>query len=116
MKSIYLKEATAEKLRSKADTNYIQRMQQLADKDEPLTFSVFKDTGRLITKKDFFLNFEQKGTVSEDCTQVMMYIGNRYIQLLKNGDWWTVTETGDAVSTELPLLEEVVFNTYYGNE
>ena len=44
MKSIYLKEATAEKLRSKADTNYIQRMQQLADKDEPLTLSVLKRT------------------------------------------------------------------------
>lgn len=88
MKSVYLLEATQEKMRPKPDTNYIQRMQQLADKDEEFTFSVFKDTGRLIRWYDY-KQINPTAILHEDCVDVMIYIGNKCIQLLKNGTWYT---------------------------
>ena len=88
MKSVYLLEATQEKMRPKPDTNYIQRMQQLADKDEEFTFSVSKDTGRLMRWYDY-KDINPNVRLHDDCVDVMLYLGNAFIQLLKNGTWYT---------------------------
>ncbi len=108
MKSIYLKEATAEKLRSKADTNYIQRMQQLADKDEPLTLSVFKDTGRL-TPIELYKTHYPDIELHKDCNGVMVYICGTYIELMKDGVWILHLGGEQIESKDIAQLESKLF-------
>ena len=108
MKSIYLKEATAEKLRAKPDTNYIQRMQQFADKEKEFTISVFKDTGRLLSRIDFVNNFKGEA-LHDDTTNVMVYIGGAYIELLKDGTWFT----HDKQDTDINKVEQYVFDNKF---
>ena len=108
MKSIYLKEATAEKLRDKPDTYYIQRMQQYADKEKEFNISVFKDTGRLLNRIDFINNF-QGDTLHDDTTNVMAYIGGAYIELLKDGTWYT----HDKQDTDINEIEQYIFDNKF---
>ena len=108
MKSIYLKEATAEKLRAKPDTNYIQRMQQFADKEKEFDISVFKDTGRLLNRLDFVNNFQFE-VLHDDTKSVMVYIGGAYIELLKDGVWFT----HDKQDTDINEVEQYVFDNKF---
>jgi len=108
MKSIYLKEATAEKLRPKPNHNYIQRMQQFADKEKEFTLSVFKDTGRLLSRIDFVNNFQGEA-LHDDTTNVMVYIGGAYIQLLKDGTWYK----SDKQDKNINEVEKYVFENNF---
>lgn len=111
MKSIYLKEATAEKLRPKADHNYIRRMQQYADKEKEFTISVFKDTGRLLNRIDFVNNFNFE-VLNDDTKSVMTYIGGAYIELLKDGTWYT----HDKQDKDINVVEKFIFKNKYDSQ
>lgn len=111
MKSIYLKEATAEKLRPKADHNYIRRMQQFADKEKEFTISVFKDTGRLLNRIDFVNNFNFE-VLNDDTKNVMTYIGGAYIELLKDGTWYT----HDKQDKDINVVEKFIFKNKYDSQ
>tara|TARA_R100000742_G_C4279058_1_gene102780 strand:- start:3097 stop:3435 length:339 start_codon:yes stop_codon:yes gene_type:complete len=109
MKAIYLKEATAEKLRPNSDSNFIRRMQQLADKEKEFTLSVFKDTGRLMNRLDFVKNFSFD-SLNDNTDMVMTYIDGLYIEKLKDGTWYTQ----GVQDTDINVIEEILFNSIGG--
>lgn len=108
MKSIFLKEALAEKLLPKPHNGYIQRMNILADKGETLTLPVFKDTGRMILRDEFIDRYDVG--VHDDCKHVMVYITGSHIELLSDGTWYL--EIGNEVKEnnhDINVLEEVLY-------
>lgn len=92
MKSIYLKEATAEKLRPTNEKGYIQRMQRLAEKEAPFTFGVFKDTGRVFVREDYEKTYGDfcGHNLQEDTITVIVYINCTIIECNKE-DVWSVS-------------------------
>ncbi len=109
MKSIYLNAALEEKLLDKNNVGYIQRMQQLADNDEPFTLDVFRNTGRLIQPKAFLKRYDV--SLHQDTKHVMVYLCGSHIELLKNGKWFldiggrTTKESNDINELELELYD-----------
>jgi hypothetical protein len=109
MKSIYLNAALEEKLINKNNVGYIQRMQQLADKEEPLTLDVFRNTGRLIKPQDFRKRYDV--SIHTDTKHVMVYLCGSHIELLKNGKWYldiggrNPKESDDINELELELYD-----------
>jgi hypothetical protein len=115
-------EILSEKMSKNPDPLYVRTLQRLQDKGE-MTQDDFVKTGRITTierfKKKVYPN-----TLRPDCTDVMLYIGNFYIQILKNGDFFL--EMGDAdnpsdigdmgytkiQSKDLELVESVLWNNY----
>ncbi len=108
MKSIYLREANAEKMRYNADKGYIQRMQVNADKNLEFTISVFKDTGRMLSVRDYVNNFNE--VLEDNCRHVMRYIGGGYIQLMKDGSWLLDIDGNKETDKEIFSLEEKLYN------
>lgn len=115
-------EILSEKMSKNPDPLYVRTLQRLQDKGE-MTQDDFVKTGRIVTIQ----SFKQKvypSTLRADCTDVMLYIGNFYIQILKNGDFFL--EMGDAdnpsdmgdmgytkiQSKDLELVEVVLWNNY----
>jgi hypothetical protein len=109
MKSIYLQEAVAEKMRPISDSNYVKRMHIMADREKVLSFSVFKDTGRLMDVKQFEECYGEKA--HQDALHVMTYIGGVYVQLLKNGTWWTEEKE----HTNLLVVEQKLYKNFTQN-
>jgi len=110
MKSIYLKEASAEKLRPTHEKGYIQRMQNLAEKDEPFTLAVFQNTGRIMTRFDYekdqgnFCGHE----IQEDTKSIILYINCTIIECNFDGIWTLqlgsdLFSSADVVAMEIKL-------------
>lgn len=115
-------EILSEKMSKNPDPLYVRVLQRLQDKDE-ITQDDFVKTGRIVTIE----NFKKKvypSTLRADCTDVMLYIGNFYIQILKNGNFFL--EMGDAdkpydmgdmgytkmESKDLELVESILWTKY----
>lgn len=115
-------EILSEKMSKNPDPLYVRVLQRLQDKDE-ITQDDFVKTGRIVTIE----NFKKKvypSTLRPDCTDVMLYIGNFYIQILKNGNFFL--EMGDAdkpydmgdmgytkmESKDLELVESILWTKY----
>tara|TARA_Y100001973_G_C5205664_1_gene341347 strand:+ start:178 stop:528 length:351 start_codon:yes stop_codon:yes gene_type:complete len=113
MKSIYLKEANSEKLRHKPDRGYITRMHHYADKQNPFTLSVFKDTGRLTPVKLYQTHYPDVELHTE-CTGVMVYIGGAYIELMKSGRWILHLGGEHIESKDINSLEKKLFDWLKG--
>lgn len=105
--NIFSKEALDEKLRPNADRNYISRMQILSDNQKELTYSVFKDTGRLIQIERFMKNYPDKD-VHVDATDVIVYIGGYNIQILKSGKHYIEHEDG-FISDDFKEIEKTLY-------
>jgi hypothetical protein len=115
-------EILSEKMSKNPDPLYVRTLQRLQDKGE-MTQDDFVKTGR-ITTIERFKKKVYPSTLHPDCTDVMLYIGNFYIQILKNGDFFL--EMGDAdnpsdvgdmgytkiQSKDLELVESVLWNNY----
>jgi hypothetical protein len=108
MKSIYLREVNQEKMRPFSDKGYIQRMQINADKEVEFTISVFRDTGRLMSRSDYESNYNTE--LRDDCLHVMSYILSGCIQLLKSGEWLLDINGEQHVTKNIKLLEEKLYN------
>lgn len=113
MKSIYLREANSEKMRVHSEKGYIQRMQQFAERDEPFTFSLFKETGRLHSQTDFYNTYD--ADVPKDCTNVMVYFGGAHIYLLSDGTWQIPNEDMRVTTDRIEELEEILYNKTKNN-
>jgi len=109
MKKIFLKEILDEKMRSKPDTHYIQRLQKAVDSEMELNFSVFKDTGRLMWVNQFNADYPDQ-TIHEDSTDVMVYIAGLNIQMLKSGAWCCYLEYDEYIDNEIFPLEKILFD------
>lgn len=115
-------EILSEKMSNNPDPLYVRILQRLQDKDD-ITENDFVKTGRIVTIQKFKEKLKSS-TLRTDCTDVMLYIGNFYIQILKDGDFFL--EMGDAdnpsdmgdmgytkmQSKDLELIESVLWNKY----
>lgn len=108
MKKIFLKEVLDEKNRNHPNKHYIQRLQKSADAELEFTFSVFKDTGRLMWVNQFDKDYPDQ-TIHKDCTDVMVYIGGLHIQALKSGGWFLYLGQEEYYDDEIFPLEEILF-------
>jgi len=95
-------------MRPFSDKGYIQRMQINADKEVEFTISVFRDTGRLMSRSDYESNYNTE--LRDDCLHVMSYISGGCIQLLKSGEWLLDINGEQHVTKNIKLLEEKLYN------
>lgn len=110
---IFKTEAEAERLRPKPDRNYIRRLLNYADNQKPLSISVFKDTGRLVTRQEYQKWFKDV-QLHKDCVAVMCYIGGLKIEMLENGRWYLDYGRKDQMETEdFKMLENDLYYTTY---
>jgi len=109
MKKVLLREVLDEKMRTKPDTHYIQRLQKAVDSETEFTLSVFKDTGRLMWVNQFDADYPDQ-TIHEDCTDVMVYIGGLNIQMLKSGAWFLYLGQDEYYNDEIFPLEKILFD------
>lgn len=112
-------EILSEKMSKNPDPLYVRTLQRLQDKGE-MTQDDFVKTGRITTIE----RFKQKvypSTLRPDCTDVILYIGNFYIQILKDGNFFL--EIGDIdnpsdrgytkmESKDLELIESILWTKY----
>ena len=63
--SLLLRDVVIEKLQKKSDTNYIQRVQALAD-DKKVTITKWRNTGRIMNRKDYLDHFHKEDLASHD--------------------------------------------------
>lgn len=108
MKELFLREVLNEKNRKHPSKHYIQRLQKSADAEIEFTFSVFKDTGRLMWVGDFDMHYPDQ-TIHDDCTDVMVYIGGLHIQMLSSGGWYLYLGQDEHYNDEAFPLEEILF-------
>ena len=115
-------EILSEKMRKNPDPLYIRTLQRLQDKGE-MTQDDFINTGRIVTKQ-YLKQRVYSSTLHPDCTDVLLYIGDFYIQILKDGSFFL--EMGDAnnpydmgdmgytktQSHDIELVESVLWNKY----
>jgi hypothetical protein len=115
-------EILSEKMSKNPDPLYVRILQRLQDKDD-ITENDFVKTGRIVTIQKFKEKLKSS-TLRIDCTDVMLYIGNFYIQILKDGDFFL--EIGDVdnpydmgdmgytkmQSKDLELIESILWNKY----
>jgi hypothetical protein len=108
--NIYLNEVLTEKASSKPDKGYIQRLQTFSDKEQELTISVFKDTGRLFPRETISEPF-----LDAKCTDVMKYIGGYIIQSIKPKGW-LIDVNGATLFNKLSEAEEYIYEQFVERE
>ena len=106
LRHIFLQEVLMEKKTAKPCKHYIQRMQNLADKDIEITFSVFKDTGRLMPSSEVDLHLDPS------CTDVMKYIGGYIAESLKPNGWLA----GGKKFDNIKAAEEYIYEQFVERE
>ena len=114
MKAIYLKEASAEKMRPNPHKGYIQRLQRMADKEKPLTFGVFKDTGTIYSRRDYekdngnFCGHQ----LLDDTATIIVYIGCTIIECNKNSEWSVQIGQDVHKSKDVEEVEKKLYEFY----
>lgn len=71
-----------------------------------ITFPRWKDTGRIIIRKSFLYN-NRDAILHHDCTDIVRYAGNLFIQCLKSGVFYLDDETE---SKSLDVLEAILWD------
>lgn len=74
-----------EKKKSKPDTGLVNKLMKLIALDE-VTLEDFRDTGRFIPR-DVFKMEMKKEMLLPDCTDVVVYAGDFYIQAMKTNEF-----------------------------
>ena len=111
--NIFKTEVEAEKLRPKPDRHYISRLLRYADDEKPLSISVFKDTGRLLTREEYE-NWFKDVPLHKECVAVMCYIGGLKIEMLESGNWYLNYREKDQMETrDFKMLESDLYSTTY---
>jgi len=74
-----------------------------------MSFKEWQDTGRFINRKSF-----EQHNVNEnlhvDCSDVVLYYGGAYIQLLKSGEFFIDTNN---LSKSLDTVEQILWEKKY---
>lgn len=110
-------EILKEKMRKNPDPLYVRTLQRLQDKGT-MTIKDFINTGRITTLK----NFKERvypSTLLPECTDVMLYIGDFYLQILKDGEFYLEMNDKHGVSivkSKNIELVELVLWTYYASK
>lgn len=112
---IIKREIEIENAKGKPDKYYIAKLKVMLDKNNPITFNEFVDTGR-ITPVSVVLQDDPKALFKEDTRDVVVYIGQNYIEIQSDGKFYTNFEIeGTHVrygSKELYQAEKVLWDSY----
>ena len=107
-------EILSEKMRMNPDPLYIRKLQRLQDKGE-ITQQDFINTGRVVTL-DFFKKRVYPFTLNNLCTDVILYVGDFYIQMLMDGDFLLEVDNIKVQSKDIELVEDVLWIQYAKNK
>ena len=96
--------------KTKPDSGLVAKLYYILNLDE-VTFDVFKDTGRF-KPRDVFKYERKKEVLLPDCTDVVVYAGDFYIQALKTGEFLfkpVSDKQANLRSESLDILEEAMW-------
>jgi len=103
MKQRIKKEIAFELKKDKTDKNYIKILKSLLEKEEPITFKMFTNTGRIIRREEFEYYYPDI-KLRDDCRGIVKYAGEFYIQILHSGAFFVSCSYGDTIS---PILDSI---------
>jgi hypothetical protein len=120
--NVIAQEILSEKMRMNPDPLYIRILHRLQDK-EFITEEEFVKTGRVLSTNDFYQRIPTS-KLHPECTNVIMYVGDYYIQVLKDGNFFL--EMGDddnpydmgdmgytkAQSKDIEIIEGILWTKY----
>jgi hypothetical protein len=75
-----------ENLKSNKDIYLLAKLSRVNDKGS-MTFNEWQESGRFIDRKSFE-TYNPNENLHVDCSDVVMYLGGVYIQLLKSGEFF----------------------------
>lgn len=91
------------------------KLKVMLDKNNPISFNEFVDTGR-ITPKAIVMKDDPSATFSHDTMDVVRYIGQNYIEIKSDGKFYTCFDVdGTTVrygSSNLFEAEKVLWESY----
>ena len=112
---IIKREIEIENAKGKPDKFYLAKLKKMLDKDNPITFNDFIDTGR-ITPKDIIIKEDPTAIFREDTRDVVSYIGQNYIEIQSDGKFYTQFDVEGTLvrygSTQLFEAEKVLWESY----
>lgn len=115
-------EILSEKMRMSPDPLYIRTLHRLQDK-EFITEQDFIKTGRVLSTKSFYERVSYS-RLHPECTNVIMYVGDYYIQVLKDGNFLLEMGNADdpfdmddmgytkAQSRDIEIIEGILWTKY----
>lgn len=112
---IIKREIDIENAKGKPDKYYIAKLKVMLDKNNPITFNEFIDTGR-ITPKEIVMKEDPTVLFKADTMDVAKYIGQNYIEIQSDGKFYTSFEIdGTHVrygASQLFEAEKVLWESY----
>jgi len=88
--------------KAKPDDGLLTQLNKMLEKGS-VTFEEFTNTGRFSNEKDF-RRHNPKEILLHDCTDVIVYAGNLYLQASKDG-MFTLVQKGSKGKIQSPQLE-----------
>jgi hypothetical protein len=79
------KHISSERKKAKPDQGLITQLEKMIASGQ-VTFDNFVDTGRFINEKEFRKN-NPREVLEADCTDIVVYAGKLYLQVLKSGNY-----------------------------
>jgi hypothetical protein len=99
----------AELKKTKSDSGLLHQLNKILEKGS-VSFEEFANTGRFMSEKDF-RRYNPRETLLHDCTDVVVYAGNLYIQVTKSG-LFTIVQAGakgKLQATQLEVAEKALW-------
>lgn len=112
---IIKKEIEIENAKGKPDKYYVAKLNVMLDKNNPITFNEFIDTGRIIPVSVAMAE-DPNVSFKADSLDVVRYIGQHYIEIQSDGKFYTQFDVdGTDVrygSSQLFEAEKVLWESY----
>jgi len=112
---IIKREIEIENAKGKPDKFYLAKLKKMLDKDNPITFNDFIDTGR-ITPKEVVMQEDPTALFREDTRDVVSYVGQNYIEIQSDGKFYTQFNVEGTLvrfgSSQLFEAEKVLWESY----
>lgn len=107
-----------EKMKVRPNRNYIQMLQQIAEKDT-FTYDDFIRTARIVPRNTFQAEAENAKLLDE-CTDVYCYVGGLFIQGVRGGKFYSEVYQNESdeqpciriETTNVELLEKILFGYF----
>jgi len=110
--NIIFKEILYQKLKSKPNRKFIRRLQTYVDSTDEMTLEDFQSFGRFIPRDRFLLNYTQVQSLRDDCTDIVVYLDNFYIQGLQNNTFYAEVGSDSAQSDRLIDVEKFYWDKH----
>jgi hypothetical protein len=100
----------SERKKAKPDQGLITQLEKMVANGQ-VKFENFVDTGRFINEKEFRKN-NPKEVLEADCTDIVVYAGKLYLQVLKSGNYCLRIDKskGKIESQSLDVMERALWS------